>query len=101
MKDAIQTLNYCTHAIDDLSNLKKLLSGSAPQSAHVMGKIIELLDSSVKFFLPNCCDIIDPEQLRQSHFDLSRLPYPIVALKHRGIPWMISMILAVLNKCLR
>lgn len=43
-----------------------------------------MLRESVKFLLPNCCDLIDPDELRQAHLDLLRLPYPLVAFE---APW--------------
>ncbi len=82
--DQIQTLNYCAHAIEDLRELAAILHGTAPESARVFRRLIDMLRHSVKFILPNCCDLIDPDELRQAHLDLTRLPFPCVAFE---APW--------------
>lgn len=83
--DQVQPLNYCAHAIEDLRNFEeKVLRRSAPQTARVFSQLIEMLQQSVKFILPNCCNLIDPEELRQTHLDLVRLPFPCVAFE---APW--------------
>jgi hypothetical protein len=51
----IQPLNYCAHAIEDLRVFAGSLRGLAPQSAHAVGRLIDMLGDSVKFLLPNCC----------------------------------------------
>lgn len=71
-------------AIKDLSVMEKGLRSNAPLTSYIMRQVIDMLDSSVKFILPNCCDIIEPEEYRQTHFDLARLPYPVVTFE---IPW--------------
>lgn len=83
-KDKIQALNYCAHAIEDIQNQISFLKNTAPESAKVMQNLIGLLKDSVKFILPNCCGLIDPDELRQSHLDLTRLPFPVVAFE---APW--------------
>lgn len=55
-----------------------------PQSAEVMRRIIRMLQQSVKFVLPNCCNLFDPEDMKQAHLDLVRLPYPCVTFE---APW--------------
>lgn len=82
--DQVQALNYCAHAIEDLKELELALRGAAPQSARVHRCLIDMLQNSVKFILPNCCNLIDPEEFRQAHLDLARLPYPCVAFE---APW--------------
>lgn len=82
--DRIQTLNYCTHAIEDLLGVESALREGAPASAHALRGVIGLLRRSVKFILPNCCNLLDPEQMRQSHLDLMHLPFPCVAFE---APW--------------
>jgi hypothetical protein len=83
-KDEVQTLNYCAHAIEDLRELEPLIRGAAPETARVYRRLIEMLQHSVKFILPNCCNLIDPDELRQAHLDLTRLPFPCVAFE---APW--------------
>lgn len=80
----VQVLNYSAHAIEDLRELEFAMRVAAPQSAGVVRRLIEMLRSSVKFILPNCGDLIDPDDLRQAHLDLLRLPFPIVAFE---VPW--------------
>ena len=82
--DQVQPLNYCAHAIEDMRELETILRGAAPESARVFRRLIDMLKHSVKFILPNCCDLIDPSELRQAHLDLTRLPFPCVAFE---APW--------------
>lgn len=82
--DFIQPLNYSAHAIDDLRIAVDRLRHQVPISAQVISGVIELLQRSIKFILPNCCDIFDVDSLDQKHLDLVRLPFPIVAFE---APW--------------
>lgn len=82
--DQVQPLNYCAHAIEDMRELEASLRDAAPESARVFRRLIDMLQHSVKFILPNCCDLIDPNELRQAHLDLTRLPFPCVAFE---APW--------------
>lgn len=82
--DHIQPLNYCAHAIEDLLKQETILRNTAPESARVYRRLIEMLRNSVKFILPNCCNLIDPSELKQAHLDLTRLPFPCVAFE---APW--------------
>lgn len=82
--DQVQALNYCAHAIEDLRETAEMLVAVAPKSAVVHQRIIEMLQRSIKFILPNCCNLIDPDDMRQSHLDLIRLPFPCVAFE---APW--------------
>jgi hypothetical protein len=82
--DEIQAPNYIAHALGDLRKLEAEIRESAPQTAHAYRFLIELLLSSVKFILPNCCNLIDPEEFKQSHLDMVRLPYPCIAME---APW--------------
>lgn len=82
--EGIVALNYCAHAIEDL---KRLLAGTQPhfvQSKRAIGAVIELLQHSVKFILPNCGELLDVDSFSQAHLDLLRLPYPVTAFE---IPW--------------
>ena len=82
--DQIQTLNYCAHAIEDLRETAAGLQLMMPNSARVLYRLIVLLQNSVKFILPNCCNLVEPDDIRQAHMDLLRLPYPCVAFE---APW--------------
>lgn len=82
--DHVQPLNYCAHAIEDLKSEEAHIRKSAPLSAAVFRRLIELLQLSAKFILPNRADLVAVEDLRQAHVDLVRLPYPCVAFE---APW--------------
>lgn len=82
--DQVQTLNYCAHAIEDLRETAGILRNAMPQSARVLYRLIVMLQNSVKFILPNCCNLIEPDEVRQAHIDLVRLPFPCVAFE---APW--------------
>lgn len=83
-QDQVHTLNYCAHAIEDMRELAMILSRQAPNSARVLNRLILMLQSSVKFILPNCCNLVETDELRQAHLDLLRLPFPCVAFE---APW--------------
>lgn len=82
--ETVTPLNYTPSAIDDLKELERGCLYEKPYTAHVLRNMINLLENSVKFILPNCADFIAPEDLRQTHLDLARLPYPVVTFE---IPW--------------
>lgn len=82
--DQVLPLNYCAHAIEDIREMDPILRAHAPQSARVLRRVAELLQQSVKFILPNCCNLLDPDELKQAHIDLTRLPFPCVAFE---APW--------------
>jgi hypothetical protein len=82
--DQVQALNYSAHAIEDIREIGASLRGSAPESARVFQCLINMLQNSVKFILPNGCNLIDPDEMRQAHLDLVRLPFPCVAFE---APW--------------
>lgn len=82
--DATRPLNYCTHALEDLRRVQEAWTLTAPKSAWVLARILVYLEHSIKFMLPNCCELIAPDELRQAHVDIARLPYPCVAFE---APW--------------
>ncbi len=83
--EQVRPLNYCAHAVEDLKLLAaQLHEQGAIYAAEALHGIGELLQRSVKFIMPNCCELIDPNQLGQSHLDLLRLPFPCVAFE---APW--------------
>jgi hypothetical protein len=82
--DQIQTLNYCAHAIEDLRETAAGMQQRMPNSARVLYHLIAMLQTSVKFILPNCCNLVEPDEVRQAHIDLMRLPFPCVAFE---APW--------------
>lgn len=85
--DQIQTLNYCAHAIEDLNETADMLRSNAPESARVIQRLARMLQSSVKFIMPNCCNLVHPDELRQAHLDLVHLPFPCVAFE---APWEVE-----------
>lgn len=87
MEEKIQALNYCAHAIEDLYQQAKLMKSiRAFQSEEVIKYIINMLEKSVKFILPNCAQLVldDDNDIKQSHMDLMRLPFPCVSFE---APW--------------
>lgn len=83
--DHVQPLNYSAHAIEDLLKLAEgYRSMGAPQSAFALTRMTELLQQSVKFILPNGCNLVEPNEIRQAHLDLAYLPFPVVAFE---APW--------------
>ena len=83
--DRVQPLNYATHAIEDLRQFADhFRSRGITQSAFALVQMTELLQQSVKFVLPNRCNLVQPNEIRQAHLDLTRLPFPIVAFE---APW--------------
>jgi hypothetical protein len=87
MDEQIQPLNYCVRALESLRERVPGYRSKAPKSARQMQRVATALDKSVKFLLPNCAQLIDTRKLTESHFDMLRLPFPIVALE---APWKIE-----------
>lgn len=88
MSESVLPLNYSAHAIEDLRVLQQtFLQGGAPHAARSIATVIDLLRQSQKFLMPNCCELVDPNDLRQAHLDLMRPPYPVVTFE---APWMKS-----------
>lgn len=81
---AVNRLNYSTHAIDDIRSVAKYIKPNAPETAANYLALAELLETSVKFILPNCSELVAPEEIKQKHLDLVRLPFPCVAFE---APW--------------
>lgn len=84
-RGTIEPLNYTAEAIRDLRHMESGLIHSAPVTAYIMRQVIDMLHNSVKFILPNCCEMLEPQEYRQAHLDLARLPYPVVTFE---IPWV-------------
>jgi phosphopantetheine adenylyltransferase len=87
MEDNVQILNYSAHVLDEFAELIPKIKTNMPgiRKAHeATGKILR---GSVKFLLPNGCDLIDISELKQVHVDMARLPYDIVALE---APWILE-----------
>ena len=43
-----------------------------------------MLSTAPKFLLPNCAELIDVENVRETHLELLRLPYPVTVFE---APW--------------
>nr|GEU29196.1 hypothetical protein [Tanacetum cinerariifolium] len=82
----IDSYDYQAGAIDalDMRETAKSWQGVMPHSAKVMYRLIAMLQHSVKFILPNCCELVAPDDLRQAHIDMLRLPFQCVAFE---APW--------------
>jgi hypothetical protein len=64
--DQVQTLNYCAHAIEDLREVATMLQRTMPKSSRVLIRLIAMLQNSVKFILPNCCNLVEPDEIRHA-----------------------------------
>lgn len=83
----VNVLNYSSHAIEDLEITNSIFKEMGfEHSRDSLQNIIEMLKTSVKFILPNCGEVLldSTENLKQSHLDFMRLPFPIVTFE---IPW--------------
>ncbi len=83
-RDTVQPLNYSAHAIEDILSTSEKLKYSAPTSSKALRTLAGMIEQSIKFILPNRCDLIDPDEFKQAHYDLLRLPYPCVTFE---VPW--------------
>lgn len=84
-KDQIQALNYSAHAIEDLKFVANKMRRIAPESANTLLRLVDKLQTAVKFILPNCGQLLDIKEVRQANLDLIRLPFPSVAFE---APWI-------------
>ncbi|RKE23727.1 hypothetical protein B0G76_8407 [Paraburkholderia sp. BL23I1N1] len=85
MSDAITPVNYCTHAIEDLKEtMKAARSRGLTVTAGRLETVIQMLATAPKFLLPNCAELIDTENVRETHLELLRLPYPVTVFE---APW--------------
>ena len=87
MDEIIQPLNYSVRAIEGLRDIVPKLRKQMPKSARQIERVANLVEHSVKFALPNCAELVDVSRITESHFDMLRLPYPVVILE---IPWKIA-----------
>jgi len=86
MSDRVTPLNYSAHALEDLKQFVATLHKSGDTwSASAVQTLIGLLRRSNKFLMPNCCELIDPHEIRQTHLELLRLPFPCTAFE---APWV-------------
>ncbi|MBR8186560.1 hypothetical protein C6Q14_27200 [Burkholderia ambifaria] len=85
MSDDITPVNYCTHAIEDLKETaKNARIGGLTVTASRLETVIQMLSAAPKFLLPNCAELIDTENVRETHLELLRLPYPVTVFE---APW--------------
>jgi hypothetical protein len=87
MENNIQILNYSAHAIDEFVALIPTIKKAMPGIIKGHESVVRNLRASVKFLLPNGCELIDISDLKQVHIDMARLPYDIVALE---APWILD-----------
>lgn len=77
----METLNYTTHAIDDLKIWAMQHAEAMPATASNVGSIVDLLRQAIKFYLPDNGDLFeDGLRALPSRF---RLPYPVVVAEFR------------------
>lgn len=74
-------LNYCTHAIDDLSRLAKAVEDKIPLSGGALRQVVKWLTEGAKFVLPDGGGLVELGELDGSFFQNLRLPYPITVLE--------------------
>ncbi|MFC7633566.1 hypothetical protein ACFQVB_39195 [Paraburkholderia humisilvae] len=84
MTTDVRLLNYCSDAIDDLRHIAVALHNLTPHTARHANIVADMLREATKFILPNCARLIDLFSIGDSHLELLRLPYPIVAFE---APW--------------
>ncbi|MDR6449653.1 hypothetical protein J2794_005791 [Paraburkholderia terricola] len=85
MSDAITPVNYCTHAIEDLrQTAKDSRERGLMVAAARLDAVVRMLSTAPKFLLPNCAELIDTENVRETHLELLRLPYPVTVFE---APW--------------
>jgi len=85
MSDAITPVNYCTHAIEDLKETTKAARARGLTiTAARLETVAYMLATAPKFLLPNCAELIDTENVRETHLELLRLPYPVTVFE---APW--------------
>lgn len=50
----------------------------------MLQRLIVMLQNSVKFILPNCCNLVEPDEVRQAHIDLMRLRDGLLVMPARS-----------------
>jgi hypothetical protein len=83
-EENIVALNYSAHAIEGMKDVVNALPQHFVQSKRAIQVVSDMLRDAVKFILPNCAELLDPEHVSQAHIDLLKLPFPVVAFE---IPW--------------
>lgn len=78
-----QALNYCTQAIESLTEQSRNFEFDSPMTAENIRKVAALLQDAVKFYLPDNGRLFD-DGLRALPA-VFRLPYPIIAGEFRII----------------
>lgn len=76
-----QALNYCTQAIESLTERAKSFQPHSPLAAANMRHVIALLQDAIKFYVPDNGRLFD-DSLRALPA-VFRLPYPVIAAEFR------------------
>jgi hypothetical protein len=85
MSDAITPVNYCSHAIEQLKDTAKAARARGlTVTAARLQTLIQMLSTAPKFLLPNCAELIDVENVGETHLELLRLPFPVTVFE---APW--------------
>ena len=77
----IQTLNYTSHAIEDIKAMAQGFPPKFAATAAKLRKVTLMLDQAVKFLLPDNGDLVDFAHIDAATMDLLRLPFPLVVLE--------------------
>ncbi len=77
----VQTLNYSTHAIEDLRAAAARMAPAFRQTKVQTLRIAELIDQAVKFILPDNGDLVELTKIDEVSLGMFRLPFPLTVLE--------------------
>ena len=84
--NSVDRLNFCSQAIPDLM---RFAYGAEKQgyarTAELVRHAVSMLYSAVKFILPDGGRLFDFQGVNQTHLDLLKLPYPVIAAEFRAV----------------
>ena len=75
--DQVQPLNYSGHATEDLRETAVMLQHMMPNSARVLYRLISMLQIRVKLILPNCYNLVEPDEVRQAVESAAGIQWPL------------------------
>lgn len=77
-------LNYSSKAIQDLKEQLDVIKYDAPAAAYMIQMLVDFLEKSVKFVLPQGGLLFEFGGFKQSDVDLMSLPYPIMTIEYEA-----------------
>ncbi|MBO9379516.1 hypothetical protein GG804_22340 [Sphingomonas histidinilytica] len=77
----IDRLNYTTHAIENIRQQQRELANKGIPPEPNVYWVLDILDTAVKFILPDHGELLDLTSFDQKHADLIKLPYPITVIE--------------------